>query len=388
MKIIGVKVSGFRMLQDNFVIDLRTKARVTKDDYEDEVINVFKNVDMPSSIALVGKNASGKTSVFTLLAYCNVLLHDGQLPYYRHDFSKEKIQLSIVFGDETCLYLYEVEIGQPKEKLDNLFSRPSCLFFNESLKRREKLYKSKEDLFSGFESKNFLPPSPVEGSRLASISMNKSFSFHYSIMFSSLSMNWDSAWSLRFFNSLASDLKKDLITLLDDSIEEINQIPDTNNDFMFKQKGCKEKRISSRDLNYILSDGTKKGLILFSYAFSTLKSGGTLLVDEIEGSFHKNLVNNIIYLFNNKEINIKKANLIFTTHYSEILDSFRRRDPIFVCVKEENKIRVKNVYYDYHTRCELSKSKQFNNNVFDTLLNYNTLMNVRDEIKNEVLSSN
>jgi len=388
MKILGIKVNGFRLLEDKFYLDLRTRARVTSNDYEDEVINIAKNIDIPASIALVGKNSSGKSTVYNLLLNCYELLKDGQLIYNHLDFKREKIILSVVFGDSENTFLYKVTINKPQEQLITIRNDVNfCLFSHEELCRRLKPYEKHEDLFSGFGEDILNSHSLEGGSRITSLSQKKSFGFDFAFIPSSLEMSCDSSLTEFFFSSLSSDFKSDLISLLDDSIEYIKPIPNTD-DFEFKRKGTLRERINQRDLNYILSDGTKRGLNLFASAFFILKKGGTLLVDEIEGSFHRNLVNNIIYLFNENKINTKKANLIFTTHYSEILDSLRRRDPIFICHKnKEGLIGIKNVYSDYKKRCELSKSKQFNNNVFDTLLNYDTLVRVRNDIRNEISDS-
>lgn len=108
-----------------------------------------------------------------------------------------------------------------------------------------------------------------------------------------------------------------------------------------------------------------------------------MVIDEIENSFHKNLVENIIGLFNDRTINTKNATLIFTTHYVEILDIFSRKDNIFV-MKKDIYIDNGNLAVNYKLRSELSKSNQFNNNTFGTLLNYNPLMDMKRSLRNEI----
>lgn len=388
MKILGLKVSGYRLLEDGFTLDLRNKARIRTDDYEDEVIDMGCGVDMPASIALVGKNSSGKSTVISLLSYCYTLISTGQFDYHSYDFRKESIDLSIVFMSFETVYLYHVIVKKPLMPEVNPLVSPKCLFSDESLKKRQKDYVFKEDLFEGFEPDELLKePSgkyvtslylfhSIDDDAEGSLFIPSSYSA------SGKSLDW-SAVLMR----LSQNLQTDLIAMLDDSIEEIKPVPNTS-DFMFKRKGEEEYRITFKDLSYILSDGTKKGLILFSYAIMALRTGWTLLVDEIEGSFHKNLVNNVIYLFNDRKINVNKATLIFTTHYSEVLNSFRRRDSIFVCQRNQDKICIKNVYADFDIRCELSKSKLFDNNAFDTLLNYSSLMKVKNGIADEISGVN
>ena len=75
---------------------------------------------------------------------------------------------------------------------------------------------------------------------------------------------------------------------------------------------------------------------------------------------------------------------MFSTHYVEILDIFDRRDNIFILHKVNNEINIENLYDNYEFRTEILKSKKFNNNTFNTLLNYDQLMKVKRLLKNEI----
>ena len=262
-----------------------------------------------------------------------------------------------MFGDSLSIYKYSVTINKPKDFGLNDSTHPlACLFTSENLSSRNNKFQRKEEIFDGYSDNLLINSNSNEGKPVTSL-LDKNFVFHYGIISASMALDMKKTNYLAFFNTLPNDLKRDLTILLDDSIEKIECLPNTN-EFSFKRKGFDSIRLSYDDLSAVLSDGAKRGLLLFSYAFNTLKDGGTLLVDEIEGSFHKNLVNNVIYLFNDEKINVNKANLVFSTHYAEILDSFRRRDSIFVCSKNEKGIGIKNVYSDFKLRGELSKSNQ------------------------------
>lgn len=115
-----------------------------------------------------------------------------------------------------------------------------------------------------------------------------------------------------------------------------------------------------------------------------IKSGGIILIDEIENCFHKNLVSNILFLITDKGINVNKTQILFSTHYVEILDIFDRRDNIFILKREKSCIKALNLYENYSIRTDILKSKQFNNNTFGTLLNYERLMQVKRNIKHEI----
>ena len=78
------------------------------------------------------------------------------------------------------------------------------------------------------------------------------------------------------------------------------------------------------------SDGTRKLMSLAPAIESVLKRGGVLLVDEIERELHPMLVNFIIAKFQSKNSNPNGAQIIFTTHNTELMNlEFMRKDQIY-----------------------------------------------------------
>lgn len=84
------------------------------------------------------------------------------------------------------------------------------------------------------------------------------------------------------------------------------------------------------------SDGTRKLMALAPAIESALKTGGVLLVDELERELHTKLVKFIISQFQNKSTNPKGAQLIFTTHNTELMNlELIRKDQIFLVDKQD-----------------------------------------------------
>jgi len=82
------------------------------------------------------------------------------------------------------------------------------------------------------------------------------------------------------------------------------------------------------------SDGTQKLLALSAPILDTLEKGLILVVDELDNSLHTELVNAIIKLFNSKETNPNNAQIIFSTHDTNLLDQkLFRRDQIWLLDK-------------------------------------------------------
>lgn len=76
--------------------------------------------------------------------------------------------------------------------------------------------------------------------------------------------------------------------------------------------------------------GTQSMLGLMSLVILTLESGGVLFIDEIETSLHTLVTREIVTLFNNEEANPNGAQLIFSTHETNLLCcGVLRRDQIW-----------------------------------------------------------
>lgn len=117
-------------------------------------------------------------------------------------------------------------------------------------------------------------------------------------------------------------------------------------------------------LSDMISSGTIKGQNLICMIQSILQKGGYLLVDELENHMNKALVQMILDLFKDPRINPKGACLLFSTHYTEILDFIDRKDDIYITrrAKEKgNPLELIN-YADVVRRNDVKKSEVFISN--------------------------
>jgi hypothetical protein len=84
------------------------------------------------------------------------------------------------------------------------------------------------------------------------------------------------------------------------------------------------------------SSGTLRLLILFKDIFSALDKGAVLVIDELDASLHTYLVEDIVALFNSKTANRRGAQLIATTHDTNLLcGKLLRRDQIWFAEKDK-----------------------------------------------------
>jgi AAA15 family ATPase/GTPase len=84
------------------------------------------------------------------------------------------------------------------------------------------------------------------------------------------------------------------------------------------------------------SDGTKAYFSVLGPLLASFKDGEVLLIDELESSLHPTLARELVRLFNSPELNPKGAQIIFTTHSTNLLDlSLLRRDQIWFTEKSQ-----------------------------------------------------
>ena len=391
LKVLKIKVNGFRLLEENFEIDFTTKARVYNEDISKEILPIDEGLNTLRSISFVGGNASGKSTVLSLILKTFIFLQTGRWEYSARDFKSERIHLEVVFYLNQVIYKYSADFNKI-ELINFLNINKYSTIENEKLickkyaKSKGKINLSLLDK-EGIESINILGGSLEDTSAIIKLTKNEIFIDEFN---TNNITNFNETYVRKtFFASLNSCDKKlvsSIIRLLDNSIEYI--IYNNVDDVVFKRAGEEEVTIHASELIAILSAGTFRGVELYIRAINALKKGKVFIVDEIENCFQKNLVYNLIFLFNDEKINKNGAQIIFSTHYVEILDYLKRRDGIFITHKENNRINVKNLYSDYDVRTELLKSKQFDNNVFDTSLNYKQLLEVRRNLLDELRSNN
>ena len=369
MKLLGIKATGFKNLQNNCIIDFTAKSKKTAEDKEYELQEIDDGLYVYNTVAFIGKNASGKTSLLDLLDCAYSILGDFSLE--DKNYSYNGIHLELFFYNEGNIYKYITDISG-SQTLNN-----KATFVNQQLFEKP-YYKSYiKSIFSndGFRLVNNFGILPDDTSILFFVlkkKETKAVYFNsdgegintYRLMFN----------ALKRYNLTTGVLSK-ILHLFDENIVGLSMLDDHNYELMLKA----EKRIvSDNELIHFLSSGTTKGLLLYVTVIASLKLGFDLIIDEIENHFHKTLVENIINLYKDKSVNKKNATLYFSTHYCELLDLFNRQDNIWVC-RADKTISALNMYETFDIRTELSKSRQFYNDAFKTAVNYDDLMNIKKE---------
>jgi len=110
------------------------------------------------------------------------------------------------------------------------------------------------------------------------------------------------------------------------------------------------------------SDGTQKIFSLLGPFLDALEKGYVVVVDELHNSLHPLILKYLVSLFHNKNINTKNAQLIFTTHETEILNQdIFRRDQVWFCDKDDTFVSQLIPLTDYKPRKSEKLSKGYLN---------------------------
>lgn len=110
-----------------------------------------------------------------------------------------------------------------------------------------------------------------------------------------------------------------------DNIDAVHQVEDENGDMHPYVLNMSEE-----------SAGTSSYFSLIGIIQKTLDEGGLLFADEMDAHLHPLLTKHLISLFNSTEHNLHGAQLVFTSHNTNLLDlDIFRRDQIWFTEKDE-----------------------------------------------------
>lgn len=370
MKLLRVKANHFKNCKDEFTIDLVAKSKKTSEDKEYELQEIVDDLYVYNTMAFVGKNASGKTTAIELLDCCYSILGDFRLENKHYDY--DGIELEIVFFYEGFLYRYTTTL-QSDSTMGN-----KATFTDEHIFQKKYFKSYVNDIFDveGFKELTDLGELPEDTSDVFFVLKKKTTRALYFDCEGEGVDTYQLLFKALKNYKISKDTLSTIIQIFDENIKKLDMIDEHNYKLVYQNE---TKVLSDKELIYLMSSGTTKGMFLYTLVVASLQNGFDLLIDEVENHFHKTLVENLISLYKDKTVNRSNASLIFTTHYCEVLDLFNRRDNIWIS-KSDGKVYLSNMYENYDVRTELLKSKQFYNNAFQTSVNYEELMNLKRKL--------
>ncbi len=355
MKILKIRAEGISLFKGTCEMDFTALQRVNADNAE-KMHPIFttggQTYYQNSVTSFIGINASGKTTILRLISFVFRLLNNESINTFdNHGFFDKLTNKDVVtfdvyfFTSDGSIHLLHTTVCKNKEKL---------YIKDEYIKSKAaSKVKKKADLFD-FDG---IEPNITRNNDNAfllddvsiCIALNKANKD--AIVFTDMIRYTDTNQLI-----VSEDCPAELIAFFDPSIEYL-KINKTNKDPDIKLKFINDNEIllhNMSELNKYLSSGTIKGINIFVNAISIFKTGGYLIIDELENHFNHEIVSTLIRFFMNNAINPKGATLLFSTHYAELLDEFDRNDNIFI-VRNINGITVDNLS-ELLKRNDLNKS--------------------------------
>ena len=344
MKLLKIVINGLPHFKNELDIDFVALQRV--DDYDKErLCNVFSNIYVNKAISFVGINASGKTTILKAISFVMKMLNNESLNNIKSKTilddldDNQQVVITTYFYDghdvnklETSI-VKEISDVDGSEKLiikdEKLWSKDGAkiktkkrLFDFAEVDLREKRDKNEQYLME-------------DVSIIVAENKKKNMSLFISDMLE---------WTDHNILNVLGRFPKELLTFLDPSIEYLEcSFKEKKVDIRLKFYGKEEIIINSpRILENYLSSGTIKGLGVFMSATFSFIEGGYLIIDEIENHFNREIVATLIRFFLDEKVNKNGATILFSTHYSELLDEFDRNDSIYI-VRNKEGLGVENL---------------------------------------------
>ncbi len=144
MKLLKVVAAGFKNCVDNFEISIVPIARKTSEDKEYELQEIAEGLFVYSTVGIVGRNASGKTSAVELLSVAHEIL--GNFRITKKSFSLNGAKLVLYFYHEGSIFRYETKLVE--DPINN-----SIIFADQNISAKV-YYKSKANEI--FEEQGFM----------------------------------------------------------------------------------------------------------------------------------------------------------------------------------------------------------------------------------------
>ena len=393
--ILRSEIDGLTLFKDKKVMfDLVAEKNVTEDDVlNGNVMRIDDLIDKLNTIALVGSNATGKTTQLRLIKMViSVFLALDSLNEFENlaDQFEDTFRFTNYFYNAKTLYKVESAV---KKTTDGDFA-----FIEETIYSK-KVYPShkKSELFNFDLTKRgqqellrrsslpdeitaFLRDDDTIFSTIVRKIMNNKVQ---DIVIDEIDMTNKNKLTTK------EKIPVEYIKYFDPSIESIRilskDVPSEKMNVEVTFKNDSIIQVPLIELSNYLSSGTIKGINLFIDIEKTLKNGSYLIIDEIENHLHKSIIMNIIQLFANS-LNKNGATLIFSTHYSEIIDMVPRTDMIYVATKEENLIQFKKMSQGLgdQDRNDKKKSEVLLSGKLSNTPTYKDLKRVRAKLRSAV----
>ena len=378
MHFLNIRVDGAELFKDQRLeLDFIATDRVPRDD-EGNIADVTfvpkgSSVYTQNVMAFVGVNASGKTTTLNLVRFVLGYM-SGSYVMRRFALSDDclgkmnpHLWVSCVFAEDNEYYLIESHLERTLDAAGGEPRFDSYAFVDETLWKFASSQVSRKtiidiDAFKRGSRLYLKRNGPKDDSAVLDEARRTFLGDDMSIVSmvtGKRTVQFDSPTRSLPLTTLPTPV----VQAFDPSVEYLNWNGE-NQVFHIKFKNEPAERIVNAAIaSSVLSNGTVLGSELVNRAIGALKSGGYLIVDEMETGLNRSLVGTVVGLFASPVTNPRGASLLFSTHYPELLDTLKRKDNVYLLVRNGSFETEVVKYSDEVKRIENKKSEVLINNV-------------------------
>lgn len=379
--LIQLDIENFRSIKDKVSFSmLASKDKSHENNLIKEVDASGKEIDVLKTSAIYGANGSGKTNVLEAFSFITYLLSTSndmqkgkKIPVdtfkLEREYMNKPSSFDMIFKTKGIKYAYGFSVTETKVVDEYLYSYPNSrqtvIFERENTDEytfkndKEKQTQIKDKFHS--DNKLFISTLSVweyekaqepfywlrDNLRIIDPRTNtEEFTINKILKNSSINMRIKNTLNKVIegiedikINEVEIDSKD--LPLLKFLNEEAKEKILKNNEKLTSVSVFHKMNDSDELVEFDLgdeSDGTQKLFGLLGIFIDILDTGSTLVVDELDVRLHSHLTKFLVELFHNPEINKNNAQLIFSTHDTNLLDQdIFRRDQIWFTEKKEDK---------------------------------------------------
>ncbi len=402
--VLEIRMSNFYSIKEEIILDLRAANINTKKTKRlNNNIFEYNKTKVLKTAAIYGANASGKTNIIKTIRFCNAMILESHLhnensifnfrPFKFQGYTEKPSTYFIRFVSNGIEYEYSFSLTQTEIVKESLYFYPQGRI-KKIFVRDESKGKTKKEKYS-FGSVIRRPMDVAENTSNKTLYISRASQMDRDIA-KEIFNYFNSTFILGYFynrhiESLFNQHKEILLQALkiaDSDIVDIklrkikSKMPNfaitlsPENVDVKKNQGVDYERLrvityhhSSPNVPFDFdseeSAGTKKLFFIMLTVIDIIKNNKVLLIDEIGESLHTSIVEYILNLFHKS----KKAQLIFTTHNTKLLDLNKlRKDQIFFTNKNQKGATELYSLYDFSDfRDNMDAEKAYLQGRFDAI---------------------
>lgn len=396
MRLIRIEVLGDDLYKNShFVMDLYATDRVVAGRDELKPYGVVRvgdegNIYTQNVVGISGVNASGKTTSINLLEFAvrylaiTFVMRSDRFSWDSAPAKLERqFELKLIFWHEGQFYALDARLQREGEG-DRQWYRvdDEYLFMLKEKRPTKRIFSSFDEFLN--RSELIIHRNALDGEAGALTSEQKTFLRDDMSVAAAVSGKRIAQSRVAIGRLEEESYDTAVVHAFDNSIERLSW-DDVSEVYHLKFHGEGERSVSRRTAEAELSTGTIFGTELVQRAVYILRQGGIMIVDEIERGLNKSLVKTIIELFLSSSTNPNGAQLVFTTHYPEILDFLPRKDDVYLLVRDGSHQTSVIKYSDRVSRIENKKSEVvLSNFIRGTVPDYPDISNLRAYVQRSV----